>query len=123
MAINLLLPPFTNIDRRQPIMDNYTGIHNIDNYMLGSPYIQGLQQRSLPLLTTTEASTNTENILLLVNALYKNKKLPIPISNTSQARVAQVWHAPTLHAKLDILKHFGHFETTETRDLTRYWTF
>lgn len=81
-------------------MDNYTDIHNyIDNYMLGSPYIQGLQQRSL------------------------NRKLPIPISNTSQARVAQVWHAPTLHAKLDILKHFGHFETTETRDLTRYWTF
>ena len=62
MAINLLLPPFTNIDRRQPIMDNYTDIHN---YMLGSPYIQGLQQRFLPLLilTTTEASTNTENIL------------------------------------------------------------
>ena len=62
MAINLLLPPFTNIDRRQPIMDNYTDIHiYIDNYMLGSPlYIQCLQQRSLPLLTTTEASTNTE---------------------------------------------------------------
>ena len=57
MAINLLLPPFTNIDRRQPIMDNYTDIHNyIDNYMLDIPYIQGLQQRSLPLLTTTEAS-------------------------------------------------------------------
>ena len=105
-------------------MDNYTDIHNyIDNYMLCSPYIQGLQQRSLPLLTTTEASTNTENIL--ANARYKNRKLPIPISNTTttKARVAHVWHAPTLHAKLDILKHFGHFETTETRDLTRYWTF
>ena len=51
MAINLLLPPFTKIDRRQPIMDNYTDIQNyIDNYMLGSPYIQGLQQRSLPKL-------------------------------------------------------------------------
>ena len=121
MAINLLLPPFTNIDRRQPIMDNYTDIHNyIDNHILGSLYIQGLQ-RSLPLLTTTEASTNTENIL--ANARYKNRKLPIPISNTSEVRVAQIWHAPTLHAKLDILKHFGHFETTETRDLTRYWTF
>ena len=82
--------------------------------MLGSPYIQGLQQRSLPLL-------NTENIL--ANARYKHRILPIPISNTSQARVAQVWQAPTLHAKLDILKHFGHFETTETRDLTRYWAF
>ena len=90
--------------------------------MLGSPYIQGLQKRSLPLLTTTEASTiNTENIL--ANARYKNRKLPIPISNTSEARVTQVWHAPTLHAKLDILKHFGHFETTETRDLARFWTF
>ena len=123
MAINLLqVPPFTNIDRRQPIMDNYTVIHNyIDNYMLGSPYIQGLQQRFLPLLTTTDASMNTENIL--ANAQYKNRKLPIPISNTSEVRVAQIWHAPTLHAKLDILKHFGHFETTETRDLTRYWTF
>ena len=41
---------------------------------------------------------------------------------TTKARVAEVSHAPTLHAKLDILKHFGHFETTETRDLTRYWT-
>ena len=77
-------------------MDKYTDIHNyIENYMLGSPYIQGLQQRSLPLLTTTEASTNTENIL--ANARYKNRKLPIPISNsnTCEAKVAQVWHAPT----------------------------
>ena len=88
MAINLLLPPFTKIDRRQLIMDNYT---DIQNYMLGSPYIQGLQQRSLPLLTTTattEASTNTENIL--ANARHKNRKLPIPISDTSEARVAQL---------------------------------
>ena len=38
IIIILLLSPFTNIDRRQPIMDNY--IHNnMDNYMLGSPYI------------------------------------------------------------------------------------
>ena len=38
MAINLLPPPLTKIDRRQPIMDNYTDIQNyIDNYMLGSP--------------------------------------------------------------------------------------
>ena len=105
MAINLLLPPFTKIDRRQPIMDNYTDIQNYidtDNYMLGSPYIQSLQQRSLP---TTEASTNSEDIL--ANARYKNRKLPILISNTTtiKTRVAHVWHAPTLHAKLDILKH------------------
>ena len=51
-------------------------------------YIQGLQQRSLPLLTTTEAPTNTENIL--ANARHKNRKLPIPISDTSEARVAQL---------------------------------
>ena len=84
--------------------------------MLSSPYIQGLH-----FTTTLFTFIKYENTL--ANARYKNRKLPIPISNTSQARVAQVWHAPTLHAKLDILKHFGNFETTETRDLTRYWTF
>ena len=54
--------------------------------MLGSPYIQGLEQRSLS-STTTEASTNTEDTL--ANARYKIKKLAILISNTSEARVTQ----------------------------------
>ena len=54
MAINLLLPPFTKIDRRQPIMDNYTDIQNyIDNYMLGSPYIQCLLLQKLPRILKT----------------------------------------------------------------------